>query len=217
MSPPTARQRTAPRALKPSQNREKLLSAARELIGRQGYAATGTEQIVREAGITRGALYYQFVDKRDLFRAVCESVMAEMAQRIYDQTMRDAVAEEHELSVGCALLLDFDSEPQIRLVLLIDGPAVLGFGEWRALQEPVSLGLLTHALEHLVEAGRIGANQVAPLADMLFGALSQAGVAIGAADDPAAAREAYRSSIDGLLEGIGALCSPRETARAWRW
>ena len=192
------------RAQKPSRNRATLLEAARALIGTKGYAETGTEEIVRRAGVTRGALYYQFADKRDLFRALCEQVMQELAQRIFAGTMADGVREEDELSVGCALLLDLYREPEIRQVLLLDGPAVLGFDEWRALQQPVSLGLLTHALEHWVASGRIPAEQVEPLAHLLFGALCQAGVAIGNAADPESARQAYAESLERLIGGIGA-------------
>ncbi|NQU37215.1 MAG: TetR/AcrR family transcriptional regulator [Actinobacteria bacterium] len=198
-----------PRALKPSQNREKLLQAARELMAGKGYSGTGTEEIVVAAGVTRGALYYQFVDKRDLFRALCESLWNEVATRIFEETMAGGVAEVDELAVGSALLLDCCSEPEIRQLLLIDGPAVLGAEEWRALQAPVSLGLLRHALEHQVSAGRIPADQLEPLADMLFGALCQAGIAMGNAQDPERVRRSYQRSIDALLVGIGASSTRR--------
>src|SRR3954464_14217135 len=55
-----------------------LVRAARELFGDRGYSAVGTEEIVRAAGVTRGALYHQFEDKRALFRAVFEEVEAEL-------------------------------------------------------------------------------------------------------------------------------------------
>jgi len=194
------------RPRKPSANREKLIAIAHELMARHGFAGTSTEQIVRRAGITRGALYYQFVDKRDLFRAVCEALLARLALRLWSETM-DAVArepsgEQAELRVGCLRLLDSCADPEVRQILLVDGPAVLGFDEWRRLQEPTTLGLLRHALGHLVEAGRLPAERIEPMAHLLFGALTQAAVAIGSALDPEHARRVHRDCLENLLRGL---------------
>ena len=52
--------------------------AGGELSAERGFAAVGTEEIVARAGVTRGALYHHFADKRDLFRGVHE----ELEQRL---------------------------------------------------------------------------------------------------------------------------------------
>jgi AcrR family transcriptional regulator len=192
-----------PRAQKPSKNRDKLVQAASQLMAAQGFAATGTEDIVRAAGITRGALYYQFEDKGDLFRAVCEDQIRRIAMRLSDETMERASCGEEELEIGSQLLLDYFAEPAICRILLVDGPAVLGTEAWRALLQPVVLGLLSHGLEHLVEVGQLDPIQVDPLAHLLFGSITQAGLAIGSADDPKQAREVYSRAISELLTGIG--------------
>src|SRR4051812_37194868 len=70
-----------PRTSKAAQSeatRGRLLAAARSLFAERGYAHVGTEEIVRSAGVTRGALYHQFADKRDLFRAVFEELETEL-------------------------------------------------------------------------------------------------------------------------------------------
>ena len=193
-----------PSARKPSENRAKLVAAARALFARQGYADTGTEQIVREAGITRGALYYQFEDKRDLFRAVCVDVMEGVVGRLWSETMGGSTREEDELVVGSRLLLQYYSEPEIRRILLVDGPAVLGFEEWRRVTEPLGLALLNHALEHQVAAGRLPGEQAPATAQLLLGALSQAGLAIGASADPEATRDRFVAGLGALLSGLGA-------------
>lgn len=158
---------------------------------------------MRAAGVTRGALYYQFVDKADLFRAVCEAQVVRMAQRLYDETMEKADSGEEELGVGAMLLLDYFAERQIAQILLVDGPSVLGFETWRQILQPVVLALLQHGLGHLVEVGRLEPERVEPLSCMLFGSLTQAAVAIGSAADPDAARLHYAGAVSQLLEGVG--------------
>ncbi len=192
----------ARKAKKPSENREKLIAVAHELMAQHGFAGTSTEEIVRSAGITRGALYYQFVDKRDLFRAVCEALVARLALRLWAETMAEIEHEEDELRIGFLRLLDYYADPEVRQILLVDGPAVLGFEEWRSIQEPTTLGLLRHALGHQVEAGRLSAEKIEPMAHLLFGAVTQAAVALGAAIDPEYSRRVYRESLETLLDGL---------------
>src|SRR5260370_37648230 len=62
--------------------RQALVDAARKLFTKQGYAATGTKEIVAAARVTRGALYHHFHDKTDLFRAVMEQIAGEVAEHL---------------------------------------------------------------------------------------------------------------------------------------
>lgn len=190
------------KAKKPSENRDKLIAVAHELMARHGFAGTSTEEIVRSAGITRGALYYQFVDKRDLFRSVCEALVSRLALQLWKETMEEARREEDELRIGFLRMLDYCVDREVRQILLVDGPAVLGFDEWRMLQEPTTLGLLRHALGHQVEVGRLPAEKIEPMAHLLFGAMIQAAIAIGSALDPEHARRVYRESLEMLLDGL---------------
>lgn len=56
------------------QTRCALLAAAERLFLEQGVAHTSLEQIARAAGVTRGALYWHFENKADLFHAMLEQV-----------------------------------------------------------------------------------------------------------------------------------------------
>lgn len=193
--------RTAP-AKKPSRNRDKLIAAARRLFAERGYADVGTEEVVREAGVTRGALYHQFADKRDLFRAVLEEMLPEIGQRLYEETMARIGHDREDLQVGARVLLGIYAEPEVRRLFLIEGPSVLGLSGWKALQAPLSTLFLDHALRHLVEEGLIAESEMPSLNELLSGALQQAALGIAAADDPEAARASYAAGLDRIIEGL---------------
>ncbi|MCE9650155.1 MAG: TetR/AcrR family transcriptional regulator [Parvibaculum sp.] len=189
-------------AKKPSKNREKLLVAARRLFAERGYAGTGTEDIVREAGVTRGALYHQFADKQGLFRAMLEKMLPEIGERLFNETMARIKHDREDLKVGCRVLLGIYADPDVRRLFLIEGPAVLGLAGWKALQAPLSTLFLHHALQHLVDEGTLAAEEMEPVAELLAGALQQAGLGIANADDPQAARERYAAGLDLIVEGL---------------
>src|SRR6188472_3338672 len=110
--------------------RSSLTSAARTLFAERGYAGVGTEEIVARAGVTRGALYHHFADKRDLFRAVHEeleeALVADIGARL------DGIEDPWELLVtGVRAFLDACTDPALIQISLLDAPAVLGWEEWR--------------------------------------------------------------------------------------
>jgi AcrR family transcriptional regulator len=109
------------------------------------------EDLVAKAGMTRGALYHQYADKRDLFRAVFEAVEAELGQQL-----AMAVGSETDpwqmLRAGAGHFWLRPTEPAIRRIVLIDGPAVLGWEEWRRIDSQHSLGMVRMIFE--VNIGR---------------------------------------------------------------
>jgi AcrR family transcriptional regulator len=185
--------------------RRKLLAAGRRLFASRGYAQVSADQIAERAGLTRGALHYQFGDKRGLFEAVTRELLAELAKRIFLDTMADVPDGTAELERGCEVLLAAYGEPELQTILLRDAPVVLGWADWRRLQDEAGLAaLIGHALEHWVEAGWIGAERVEPLTRLLFGALTQAGIAIGEAKDRAGALAQYSAEVRQLIRGLEA-------------
>ena len=189
-------------AKKPSRNHTKLVDAARALFVEKGYADTGTEEIVARAGVTRGALYHQFSDKKDLFRALFLEMLNDVALELFEKTMDEITEDREDLVVGTRILLDLYSRADIKQVILLDGPAVLGWEEWRDLQEPLNKALVTHSLEHLVDEGILPKQPLEPLADLIGGSLMQAGLAIANAERPEAARRVYTKSLEALLAPI---------------
>src|SRR3954454_5102502 len=148
-----------------------LVSTARRLFAERGYAGVGTEEIVRAAGVTRGALYHHFDGKAGLFRAVFEQVESELAGRFAEEALSKPDAWE-AMGAGLELFLDVCREPEIRQIALIDAPAVLGWAAWREVESRYSLGLIRAGLENLVEAGITRPQPIEPLAHAIMGMLT---------------------------------------------
>jgi AcrR family transcriptional regulator len=188
--------------LRSEATRQRLVAAARALFGARGYAGVGTEQIVRAAGVTRGALYHQFRDKADLFAAVAEEVEAEIAERIAAGAAGAAADPVGALRAGAQLFLEACAEPEVERIILLDAPAVLGWEAWRDLAGRYGLGLVQLALQSAMDAGAIVPQPVVPLAHVLIGALDECALYVARAEDPPAAREQCAAIIDQILRSI---------------
>ena len=189
-----------------SVNRRKLVAAARALFAERGFAAVSVDEIAAKAALTKGAVYYQFKDKRDLFRAACSAVIDEIAGHVLTGTMGQIDHHIDELLTGSAVLFDAYEGREARQLLLIDGPAVLGMSEWIAMQGRLRVELGEHVLHHLADAGLVERALVPALAHLLSGAFRQGVLQIAASDDPAATgatvRAAYRRLALGLLTKV---------------
>lgn len=183
--------------------RAKLVAAGRALFAKHGYAGVGTEQIVRRAKVTRGSLYHHFADKRDLFRAVHESLEAELMEKIGAALTGAAATDPIEaMRVAVGTFLDSATDPGRARITLIDAPSVLGWAEWREIDARHGLGLTRAALEGAMDAGRIKRQPVAPLASLFVAALGEAGILVATAPDPEAARAEVKAAVLALIEGL---------------
>lgn len=181
--------------------RAELVRVARELFAERGYAGVGTEEIVRAAHVTRGALYHHFADKRDLFRAVHVQLADELLATIMARTAGSADAWE-ALSTGMRAFLDACTDPAVMRISHLDAPAVLGWAEWREIDAQHWLGVVSAALQEAMDSGVLRRQEVQPLAHMLLGAMVEASMMIASAANPAAARRDVEAPLLALLGGL---------------
>lgn len=183
--------------------RDALVAVARELFAERGYGDVPTEEIVRRAGVTRGALYHHFRDKRDLFHAVVEQVEIELTQRIATESLAGKDPVE-ALQIGAQAFLDACREPAIQQILLADAPSVLGWSAWRELGSRYGLGVIEAALGAAMDAGLIARQPIKPLSHLLLGALDEAAMYVATADDAASARTEMGAILDRYLRALTA-------------
>jgi AcrR family transcriptional regulator len=180
------------------QTRREILAAARDAFGRLGYETASVGLIAKGAQVTTGALYHHFADKTALFAAVAEEIEAELvlAMMKAGEATTDPWAQ---LEAAATYTLEHLLDAQIRRIVLVDAPKVLGAVAWRAVQMRYGLGLATQALQGLSEAGLARMADPALAAQMLLAALLQGAEAAARADDPRAALDLVQHDLLILL------------------
>jgi AcrR family transcriptional regulator len=185
--------------------RAALISAARRLFAVDGFAAVATEAIVREAGVTRGALYHQFADKTELFAAVVGEIEAEAVELMVAHISADpsVLTDPHRLlETGIDGWLDAATRPEVQRIVLLDAPGVLGWERWRDLGLQHSLGFVEETLQEFIDMGALANLPVRPLAHLVVSAVDEAALYIAQADDTATARTEMRAALQRMLAGL---------------
>jgi AcrR family transcriptional regulator len=183
-------------------NHARIVQSACRLFAERGYTHVSVDDIATDAKLTKGAVYYGFKDKRDLFRAACQSVLTQITEQVTTLTMDHVEHHVTEIVIGGERLFDAYESPAARQMLLVDGPAVLGIADWSALQEPLRVELGEHALMHVADAGSLDAALVPMMAHLLFGAFTQGVLQIAASRDPESASRNARASYARLANGL---------------
>ncbi|TCP48512.1 TetR family transcriptional regulator [Tamaricihabitans halophyticus] len=186
--------------------RELLVGIARERFVEQGYAATAIDDIVRRAGIAKGALYHHFSGKDVLFKAVYDVVLDETAEAV----LAAALAEQDPwaaVRAGLSAFLDACLQPAFRRIVIIDSVAVQAAGSWEGGLEGVELPMLRTVLTPLVDNGALPGVGADPLAHVALGGLYGAALYIARAADPHTARVEADAVLDIVLRGVRAVAT----------
>ncbi|HEU4739410.1 MAG TPA: helix-turn-helix domain-containing protein [Solirubrobacterales bacterium] len=182
--------------------RDALIAAARQLFTERGYDHVGTEEIVRAAGVTRGALYHQFGDKASLLEAVYERIEAESTERVARIVLGSELhSPMAAMRAGIEAFLDECAKPELRQIALHDAPAVLGWERWREIGAANGLGLIEASVAASIEAGEMRPLPVKPLAHLLLGALDEAAMLV-ARDERPEGRAEVTEVLVALLESF---------------
>jgi AcrR family transcriptional regulator len=199
---PTPRRRT--QSERTEATRAALIAAARRLFTERGYEEVAAEEIVRAAGVSRGALYHHFGGKRELLEATYEQLEAESTERVARIVLGSELESPLEaMMAGVEAFLDECAEPELRQIALRDAPAVLGWDRWREIGAANGLGLIEASLAAAIEAGEIRPLPVKPLAHLLLGALDEAAMLVARSENPNSRAE-VTAVLLALLHGFAA-------------
>jgi AcrR family transcriptional regulator len=180
-----------------------LVAAARELWGARGYAEVGTPEIAVRAGVTRGAMYHQYADKAALFLAVLEQVETDAMERLTAAVAAARPASPADaLRIAADAWLEIAAEPEVRQLVLLDAPGVLGWQAFREFSLRYGLGMTEQLLGAAIEAGQLAPQPVRALATVMLGALDEAAMCIANASDPERERDEVGAVVRNLIDGL---------------
>lgn len=176
----------------------RLIAAARSRFGRSGYRATAIEAIAEAAGVTKGAAYHHFGGKADLFRAV---FVGEQERLVAELEGVAAAAPDAwaALRGGCRTFLEHCLDREFRQIVLLDGPAVLGWDGVRAIESTHVLRVLDGGIRVAAAAGLMVQENLEARSRMIFGALCEGGMVLARAEDPDSMLSAVVTEADRLL------------------
>ncbi|MCJ8517368.1 AcrR family transcriptional regulator [Pseudorhizobium tarimense] len=182
------------------ETRSKLIRAARKAFAEKGYTAASMDDLTAEAGLTRGALYHNFGDKKGLLQAVIDQIDGEMLVR-----MRAARDEANTLWLGFLAegiaYIEMALEPEIQRIMLFDGPAVLGDPS-RWPNQNACLQTTAQTIEALIIDGTAKPVDAEAAARLVNGAALNAALWIAASGDPRATHDKAVGALRQLVSGL---------------
>jgi AcrR family transcriptional regulator len=183
--------------------RTALIRAGRTLFALHGFAGVGTETLVREAGVSRGALYHQFGDKTGLFADVLADIEGNVARDLAAAMLADDASDfVAAMMRAIDAWLDACESPEVQRVVLIDGPSVLGWARWREICQLHILGLIEAVLAKGVEDGKLHPLPARPLAHILLAIADEAALYVHTGRDRIAARAEIIQIIEPLIRAL---------------
>lgn len=183
--------------------RQALLDAALMLFAERDYADLSAEELVRTAGLTRGALYHHFDGKRGLFEATFELIESQAAQRI-TAAVDSASDPMDRADRGVAAFLEVCAEPTYRQIVLSQGPIALGWQRWRDLDQQHLGRILLETITDLLARTPMRPYPAELIAGAFYGALNELALTVAESADPHDAQVQARGLLRDLLGGLAA-------------
>jgi len=185
-----------------------LVSRARAEFGSRGFAAASVERIAADVGLSKGAVYYHFTHKKGLFEAALRACHRDIVGRI--ETRATASPDGRQAVVdGCVAFVDIAMDRELRQVVLVDGPSVLGYTAWRTIDAEFGLGSLRAGLH--AWRGDLSTVVIDALAQAVSGAVNDLVFLVAESPDPAATHAVVRTLLPQLIGGmLDAIAAPAD-------
>lgn len=178
-----------------------ILVTATPMFAKRGYSGTALNDIAEKAGVTTGAIYYHFGDKKGLFRAVAEAV----EQSILDEITRLVPVDEltwETFELGVVAALDVCARPTIQRIIFVDAPTVIGLRQWREIEMNYAFGMFKQMLAALSSTNELAVKDVDLASQILLGAIIEAAQAVADAPNKTKSLSNAKSMIVQMLQAL---------------
>ncbi|MDQ0464205.1 AcrR family transcriptional regulator [Caulobacter ginsengisoli] len=181
----------------------RILDTARDLFAAQGYEAVSVDMISAAAGLTKGACYHHFASKKDLFERLIDEAQAVIAARLDAMAAGRAAGppSPRSIAAGAVAYLRLANGLDVRRLLLVDGPSVMGWQRWREIDDRHFAGRVRRGVTYLLGPAA-NADEIEAATRVIMGAIMEAALASGATADPEPAIVRYGQTIESLLAGL---------------
>ena len=186
------------RAAQGRATRGQLIEVATSLFADRGYEGTSIEAVLAAAGVSRGALYHHFAGKEALFTAVLEAVSERITAQL-TEVISGCTDPVDAVRTGALGWIDLAGDPVIQRIMLVDAPSVLGWEQWRAMDEGRTVGAMRAMLQAVSDTGRLPGELVGPFAHMILAALDEAAMVVARASDTRVAVAEERQAVEEFL------------------
>jgi AcrR family transcriptional regulator len=175
-----------------------ILDAARHFFAARGFAATSIDDIAERAGVKKGAVYHHFDAKEEIFARVFDEASIELAALI-PPAARGGKNMLDQIGRGTFKYLTAIATDTYRQILLLDGPAVLGWQAWREV-DARHFGLLMRAPLELALAGRSSEREIRALEHLIAGAVTEAALVCATSDNPRREARELTTALQTMLK-----------------
>jgi AcrR family transcriptional regulator len=175
---------------------ERILAAAVSSFNQDGYAAASVDEVARTAGVTRGAVYHHFDNKRGLLLACVRQGHERVAAAV--RRVADSQATPiDQLRAGCHAFIDAITADEAARLMLIDGPAEIGWAQWRALDAANSASDLRDAIQLVAPPA-----SVEPLTHLLSGAMNEGALWLMEHPGDIRSGDGLHAALDLLIDAV---------------
>ncbi len=181
-----------------AQTAQDVLDSATKLFAANGFAGVSLDDVARDAGVTRGAIYHHYRNKAGLFAGVTAQLQAQVGERVVEGAQQAGADPAEQLRAGSHAFLDAVTAAPVARILLVDGPAVIGWDRWRELDAESSV---VHLREALADAG-VDRDLRDALTAQLSGAMNEAALWIAQHEEPEKARAQAHAALERLLSAV---------------
>jgi AcrR family transcriptional regulator len=162
--------------------RQLIIDTARKLFAERGFAGATTGEIAKTAGLTQGAFFHHFKDKKSLFAEVVTQIQQEFGTEVARRGSAGTDALDRFVQ-GARASLELCQKLEYLRLVLVEAPTVLGESNSREIDARASLSVIEPALAAIARQRNVAPQRLKPMALMILGLLNETAFALSRGEE----------------------------------